>query len=859
MPIALHRRGNGRPIRLTLSATGLASGQVSALTPQAPTAMTIPVTYTAPTTGTAPISYAGQTSPHGTGTWSANTGTFTATGGTFVGLMGGTNYDLRVVATNLYGSSTTDYLVGVATVSSASRFSLACSASSGSPGAPVTLTVTPTSGPWPSGEVITPAVAGLSGSFDNASLVGSGTAPVVFTFAPSGSGTGTLSASAPGMTNSSGPQSYTVNPVTASSTANRYDIVAASSAGPTGSAVTHTLYPNGNWPSGSITLAPATGSGTFSPSATVTPAAGTNTPVSVQYTPTTAGEHLIKATNTAGMFNPYGAPLNVFSPSSGTARTIAANLRFLDLGPHQRDTASGNPAGFSFPWARGWGEVWIDITSLSGATDGLWIKLYDALSAGASGTPGSGTALNAAPVQVYGAVSTAGRVRVLLPAGPYIYYAEIATNAGFSAPVRIQQRFSVGVVLALDSRSQNNGVIAGYQQSAPPGLGYVNCVKTVGFYASDARYGALYRPWYRLDGVSSDPDAYNEPSSTGGMELGRLIESQLGVTVGVVGCAAVGWGIDTHINSDGSMPSAWRDTVAAGVPSNKFRYFWSFNNGWDGPALTYADFQARLLPLPGWVAQTYPACAAMTISCSTGQFGDDGSNDVGYTRTTLIVRDQVEPANPMVVARDEYDWNGFVSGHSSWLSRMHYVRQGFRDLMDAELAAFGGFQTTAHGPRLGSAGTFTNTGSGVRIAIPYTLHGGRQLVGRKWSEGASADQYVAVNAYDLAALFGVYPGDGRWSTTRTVFAVSGVTWDASNIYLQMDNSHPGLMTDRNGASYAKPSSFTVHFGSDFGISGGTYSGSGYCVALDDDQADAANGIPYGRRVRVQLDIAVSAA
>ncbi len=115
MTILSRRRLNGKAYNVTTgSGGGSAPGQVGSLAAGTATASTIPVTYTAASGAT---SYQGYTSPHGAGTWTLNAGTFGATGGTFSGLAATTDYDLRVVASNTYGSSTTDLLTGVTTTS----------------------------------------------------------------------------------------------------------------------------------------------------------------------------------------------------------------------------------------------------------------------------------------------------------------------------------------------------------------------------------------------------------------------------------------------------------------------------------------------------------------------------------------------------------------------------------------------------------------------------------------------------------------------------------------------------------------------------------------------------------------------
>ena len=62
----------------------------------------------------------------------------------------------------------------------------------GTVGTAVTLTLTPTGGSWPAGVTLTPAVAGVTGTFSPATLAPSGTAAVTATFSPASAGTGTV-------------------------------------------------------------------------------------------------------------------------------------------------------------------------------------------------------------------------------------------------------------------------------------------------------------------------------------------------------------------------------------------------------------------------------------------------------------------------------------------------------------------------------------------------------------------------------------------------------------------------------------------------------------------------------------------
>ena len=638
----------------TILPSGSAPSVFGSLTAGTPGATTIPVTFVA-ATGTAPITYVGFTSTHGAGTWTQNGGSFTQSGGSFINLAAASTYDLRIVATNAFGTSTTNLLTGISTTSAAAAaasFTVALSRVSGSAGMAVIMTVTPVSAAWPSGEVVTPSASGVAGSFDNTSLVGTGTTPLTFTFTPiSGPGvSGTLTAAAAGMTNNSGPQSYAISAVATSTVANRFDIITASSATAAGSAVQVIVYPNASFPSGTIVLAGTNGS--FAPSPTISLTGGSTTPVKVTYTPAAVGEHAISASNTSSLYNPYPAPLTVFANAAGTSQSLAVSLTRSDMTTFQRDTCSGNPTGFSLTWSKGWGEVWLSVTALAGATSGLWVRLYDAMSTGAASTVGSGAALHSAPVQVYGAISGTGTIRVLLPAGPYIYYADVATDRRFH---QSSAHFATIPYWRRDRAFQSiagNAVCPGHthiHNNTPLPTNYKKTATWVGF---DYRYQDFDSGWYVHDGVTPDPYAYHysEGSSSGAQEIGRLIESQLGVCVGVAGNSATGGGLDSMVNHDGSLAGGFAGTVGAAV-GNKFRYFWMATGGWDGvdsnyPAETHTEVRTRAFGAVDWIAKNFPSCAVIGwVASASGLFGSDGSRTVGYTRNQMIFLNEIEPSN----------------------------------------------------------------------------------------------------------------------------------------------------------------------------------------------------------------------
>lgn len=862
MSILGRRRLNGVPMGAN-PASGSAPSPVGNLIVGTPSANTIPVTFSA-ASGTAPISYSAWMSSHGSGIWTQNSGSLAPPGGIFVGLSQNTNYDLRIVALNAFGSSITDLLGGISTTAPAAvNFSVSISQSSGSAGAAVIMTVAPLAAVWPSGATIVPSVVGLVGTFDNSSLIGSGLASLVFTFWPSSSpgSSGTLTASVDGMTNSSGQQAYSVNSTAAYAVANRFDILTASSVVENGTAVQVSVYPNASSPTGTIVLLGTNGS--FAPSPTITLTHGSIAPMSVSYTPTSTGEHAISATNNCNLYNPYPSPLTVFSSASGTPQSITASLTRSDMTTFQRDIANGNPKGFLLSWAKGWGEVWFNVLSIAGPTTGLWVKLYDAMSAGSSTISGSGSALHSTPVQIYGAISATGTVRVLLPAGPYVYYADVATDAAFTKPVRIAQRFRVGVVIGHFSRSQESGLSRTYPYTGNTPLP-TNYKKTATWVGFDDRYSDVDSGWYVHDGVTPDPYQYHysEASSSGTQEIGRLVESQLGVCVGITGSSASGGGLDTMVNHDGSLTGGFVGTVGASV-GGKFRYLWMATGGWDAvdsnfPVETHAEVRLRAFGAVDWVAKNFPACAVIGwVTGASGIFGSDGSRSLGYTRSQMIFLSEIEPFNSMVVSKENYNWNEYYASHATMSARVDYVRPGFRKLMAAELSVMGGLQSAARGPTLAMAGTFK--ASSRVISIPYTLPTGAtalQAIGLTHSN----PNPVSINgatSQELASLFAVY-GSGGYQGNGTAIKIDSATINSTAKTIDLAITGSSGVTFANGTTGTAPTGFSVHFAADFGASNGALvPGSGRSAVITDDRVDTANGIPYGWHMLPALDIAIS--
>jgi hypothetical protein len=849
--------------------------QVGSFAPGTPAATTIPVSYTA-ATGTATITYAGYVSAHGANSWTLNGGTFTATGGTFTGLSPSTNYDLRIVATNGAGSSTTDYLTGASTSAAGTAPSHISNFAPGTPStSAVAVSYTAASGTAP---ITYTGYTSLHGANSWAQNVG--------TFSATG---GIFSALVPGTNydlrivavNSYGSSitDYTAGVTTATPapstlTASRFDLVLDKSSGPVGTSGTATVYPNATWNGNGAKSITLSGTGISFPSgaSAIIPSTGT-TPITVPYSIGPGiGELSIVATNTGGLANPYPAPFNAFAASSGSAQTISgaaisvskAGGTNLDLQPFQRDVPNGNPNGWATGFGKGWGEVFVTVNP-GGATDGLFAKLIDADSSGATSTVGTGTYLQSSPVQVYGGlVAGSQTLRLQIPASNKRYYLELATNSAWANPVRVPQRFFVGIVLGFMGASQQAGMLRAYAYSSGESTGQ-SYTKVVTMLASfdgyaTADYGTPY--WFPHANQTTGPDQmYGEYSSSAVQEWGRMIEAQFGVLVANTGCAQLGVGMDGLLQQDGVPGPGVQVTL--GLANNKFRYLWcNFANGF--ASNTY-DPNAASANLISYANTHYPACAVFGFNYGgTGIFAmpGDGSRVNGYTRLGVAIAVAMAAGNPMVVSLDDYHWNDYYGGHASMSSRMQYARTGFRAFLDAELTAFGGNQTSARGPTLASTGTAASDSRVIRV--PYKHHGGATLSAIAVNCSGTTFSYTNdVTPAELGSLFAVY-GPGGYRGNGQAILITGAVINTSSPPSGYDGTIDVTLSGSSGVTYADnstgamPSGFNVQFAADFGASGagGLSGGGGRCVVLLDNQADSVSGLA-GRHVRPAVDIAVT--
>ncbi len=388
--------------------------------------------------------------------------------------------------------------------------------------------------------------------------------------------------------------------------------------------------------------------------------------------------------------------------------------------------------------------------------------------------------------------------------------------------------------------------------------------KTATWVGFDYRYSDVDSGWYLHDGVTADPYQYHygEASSSGAQEIGRLVESQLGVCVGIAGNSATGGGLDSMVNHDGSLTGAFAGTVGAATGS-KFRYFWMATGGWDGvdgtyPSETHAEVRTRAFGAVDWIARNFPSCAVIGwVTGASGIFGSDGSRAVGYTRNQMIIMNEIEPSNPMVVSKENYSWNEYNQSHATMSARVEYVRPGFRKLMAAEVTAMGGLQSGARGPTLAGSGTFK--ASARVISIPYTLPSGAsalQTIGLTHNN----PNPVSINgatAQEIAGLFAVY-GSGGYQGNGTAIKIDSAVINAVAKTIDLSLTGPSGVTYADGTTGAVPSGFSIQFAADFGASNNALApGSGRTAVITDDRIDTANGIPYGWHMLPALDIAIS--
>lgn len=746
----------------------------------------------------------------------------------------------------------------------ATSYTVTISSASGVSGSSFSYTATPATGGWPVGEVVTPTVTG--GTVSPTSATGSGTTPLVFAVTATGAG-GTnciVNSSALGMTNLTGAETYSITAVFASGNATRYDLTIDQSAGQAGTARTITASSNGNWKGDTIPITAHNGGSSVSVGTITTPSSG-NTPQTISWTPTAvaAGEWIVKGAS-AGLYNPYGAPFNVFTPSSGTSRTISASLSLLPDVVHQRDCASGTPLGFTSLGGKGWGEVWINITALGGATDGIWVRLYDALN--------SDAALSGW-VQVYGAVSATGEIRVLLPASAYVYHADVATNAAGANAVRLAQRFKVGHVAAVVQRSYECGLARSFGYTANQAALGTSYTKTATWVSYDsgsayndtnlANYaaGTTTVKWFVHDGSTVDPynGHYGEGSSSATQEWGRLVESTYGVCGGFTGVTMSLRGLDSFVAHDGSIYDGFGGSINFAT-RGKCREVIITTADWDGvdsgyPSQVLGEVMTRYTNTVAWIATHFPSVAVISIcGGASGWYGDNGSWDCGYARIQCAIADQLQATNPMVVSRTNLAWNDHsgASGHSSMAARVQFARTGFRLATAGETAAWGGLQTANRGPTLKGTGTVNSSGL---IRLPGTYNGGTAISGVGIDFASPSWTVNTASSAELASPFSVY-ATGTNAGGGTAQAISSAVVNTTSLPAGADFTIDIQMVTPPSVD------LFVNYSADQGVSNATIKpdwmgGPRRAVFFADNRIDTANGYQFGWELCPKVDIAVT--
>ena len=95
--------------------------------------------------------------------------------------------------------------------------------------------------------------------------------------------------------------------------------------------------------------------------------------------------------------------------------------------------------------------------------------------------------------------------------------------------------------------------------------------------------------------------------------------------------------------------------------------------------------------------------------------------------------------NANVVVQDQFDWNQFIGGHATMLSRLHYVRSRFRMLMSAGDAAHGEYGNNHRGPTFTGQGTWSVSVGRCRLRLPFTHDGGTTLLTYAWTEATNSN------------------------------------------------------------------------------------------------------------------------
>jgi hypothetical protein len=676
-------------------------------------------------------------------------------------------------------------------------------------------------------------------------------------------------------------------PPPATGTAFSYDVLTDASTGAPNAARTLTIVPRGgNWPAtGQITL--AANNSTFS-SATVTPTPGSTTSVVTTVTPTSAAEIIITATNTGGLIDPTARRMNALVTSNGTAGVITSAVQ-LGGNPewhhYAREIYIGNPTGFSTGFNKGWAPVQISLNPAinSGA---LYARLYDADSAGASATVGTGTLVQDW-VQVYGAVIPGVHtITPLLPAGPDWWYVDLALDVAGTNPIRLNKRLGVGDHTYVETRSNQCGIMNSYPQgdsaTQPADLSViVNYKKTATFMSGAA------------DFVRQDGNTVGQPNltTTGAMEFGRIMAGRTGVTQALLGRAITGGNYPDHLhpNCPWLITYPTTDPLDALGIGTRPSYFLFEVSGL--PAATTASDPSSaqhvrmITNLMANMRKKWPG-AWIGVGTSAVGFGlYDGSNPDHWGREAQNWFKTFETGpDAVIVCNDTSNSIGMFSnsGHADHMTKIEQARAWARFALSAQTQERGGSSTRGQrGPVPGSTGTWV---SDYVVEIPFTHNGGTSLSALKsiqdnfgsWTSmttftfatatAREATQLVAIrlagNMYTRGRPDSRAPTGATYAYQAPGVAVqlSGVTIDNTRNVLvcTLDSTSASNIKFIDGSTMslatAKTLGFSAYVGVDTAYENNTTLYAQGLSFVDDQSAD---GVPYGFPMRYGFDIYVA--
>lgn len=731
------------------------------------------------------------------------------------------------------------------------------SPTSGQPGSMATYVVTPGPAGFPPGLTVLPVMTGFSTPSAQAPAAGS-TTPLTFVLMVTGTGGSTAIANVTinGMTNQTGPQQFAISAAQvyvsppASRASTKYIATPRASSVDPGTPVIIDLEFNGIIPSSGTISATSFGSNGTLAANTITL---DGTAKSFTYTPTSAGKHDITFTNTAGLYNSAPAPLNSWVAGGGAAQALSATLQLGDQAVHYRDVPTGSPRGFSTANTRGHGEVFVN---LGQSVPALFARLFDRRSNGATTTAGTGTELTNGWVQVYGAAQ-AGFTRLLLPAiRAKQLWMDLSASSDGSNPVRVAKCFAVGTILLLSSRSQLTGYARGYNMpNNDDNMNNVYINKIVPWFmtcesvANSPQYGGdTSGTWARVAGEAYDPPSYSnqffgEPTSNGGMEAGLRIDQQTGMMLGITGCSWIGGGYDQFLDVPSGQVGAGTMATAMAATGGKAHYYLLAGDDFDNIPKTLDNYNSVFTKVPDWIMRNVPTVHVVGMATGlSGTYGRDGSTQFGHGRMQGLILQQ-EAALCHVVSCEDYHWNCFKNGHASQGARPPYVREHMRLMLSAELASWGGFQTTQRGPTLSGAGTR----QGGTVHLPFKLNGGASLATYAFSFPNLQDFTVTTTSpANLRYLITLYP-QGQAGDNGTQIIVSNVAINMSNPPSGFDGTLDVTLSDPNQS----PGNLDAYFGWDFGVSavGGQPGSVAYVLTDDIDRW----GLGYGQHMRTSPD------